>query len=104
MRKFLCLGQQEWHDEKETSGVMFSIDELNANRRLTGLKITSEYVASLLQCMQECLRINIPKCQSINFEKKKSSNGHLCEFNAAISPNEVTIFVDDPRFAHYQLL
>ena len=83
---------------------MFFIDELNANRRLTGLKIASKYVASSQQCMEECLKINIPKCQSINFEKKKSNNGHLCEFNAAINPNEVTMFVDDTRFAHYQLL
>ena len=83
---------------------MFFIDELNANKRITGLKITSKYVASLQQCMQECLIINSPKCQSINFEKKESNNGHLCEFNAAISTNEVTMFVDDPRFAHYQLL
>ena len=103
MRELFCLGQQEWHDKKETSGVMFFIDELNANRRLTGLKIASKYVASLLQCMQECLQINIQKCQSINFEKKESNNGHLCEFNAAIDPKEVTMFVDDPRFAHYQL-
>ena len=83
---------------------MFFIDELNANRRLTGLRIASKYVASSQQCMEKCLKMIIPKCRSINFAKKKNKDGHLCEFNAAINPNDVTMFVDDTTFAHYQLL
>ena len=85
------------------SAQIFVTNELNAKRRLTGLKIASKYVASSSQCMEECLKFNIPKCKSINFAKTTSKEGHLCEVNASINPNEFPMFVDDSEFVHYSL-
>ena len=109
---FLLLGQKEndsrtqvyVHKVSEMSAQMFVTNELNAKRRLTGLKFASKYVASSNQCMEQCLSFNIPKCKSINFSKTANKEGHLCEVNTSMNPNEFPMFVNDPEFVHYSLV
>ena len=88
----------------KNSEPMFFTSELNAKRRLIALNIASKYVESSKQCMEECLEFNTTKCQSINYAIKKGENGHMCELNAPINPNDVAKFIYDPRFVHYSLL
>ena len=108
----LLLGQKDNESTKqvndyqtsEISVPMFFTNELNAKRRLAGLKIMSKYVASSKQCMEECLKVENQRCKSVNFAKTANNDGHLCEVNAAMNPYEVPKFVEDPGFVHYSLI